>query len=211
MASIENLIARLAQEGKAVKPAPHPLMLSIKWLGWAVAYLVMALVLSGVRADWMHKLGEPLFLAEIVALVAIFVTALASAAVLAFPDLHQMRRVALLPIASFIMLALTLYIAWQADMPPAPLPKHSYECCLSIMLLGVLPTIGILMQMRKFASTHQRMGACTAMLAAFSMGALWLRLYEPNDSILHVIEWHYLPMLLFTAVGVWLGKRVLKW
>jgi len=38
-----------------------------------------------------------------------------------------------------------------------------------------------------------------------------LRLYEQTDSIMHVIEWHYLPMIVFGIIGMWLGKTALKW
>jgi hypothetical protein len=48
-------------------------------------------------------------------------------------------------------------------------------------------------------------------LSAFSVGALWLRLHELNDSISHVVTWHYLPMLAAGAIGLWLGRRLLKW
>ena len=52
---------------------------------------------------------------------------------------------------------------------------------------------------------------CIALLFAFSIGAIWLRLYEQNDSIMHVIQWHYLPMIVFGIIGLWLGKLILKW
>jgi len=32
-----------------------------------------------------------------------------------------------------------------------------------------------------------------------------------NDSIMHVIEWHYLPMIAFGMAELWLGKAMLKW
>ena len=65
--------------------------------------------------------------------------------------------------------------------------------------------------MRKYASTHYRLAGSVALLSAFSVGALWLRLHEVNDSIVHVIEWHYLPMLVIGLIGLGLGQRVLKW
>jgi hypothetical protein len=211
MSNIDDLVERLASEAATVQSAPHPLMLSVKWAGWALAYIAVALMLSGLRPDLIHKLHEPLFLAEVAVLAAMFMAASISAATLSFPDMHQMHRVALSPLLAFVVLLFTLYMAWRADIPPALLPQHSFECTLSITVLAVLPAIWMLTQMRKFASTHQRMAGCVAMLAAFSVGALWLRLYEQNDSILHVIEWHYLPMLAFSAAGLWLGKCTLKW
>lgn len=211
MGNIEELIGKLALDTAAVKPAPHPYMLSLRWMGGAVAYLLLSLMLSGLRPDLMLKLQEPWFVAEITALVCIFVATSLSAALLSFPDMHQMRRVAFAPVITFALFVLVMFLAWQADNPPAPLPVHSFECTASITLFSLLPAVWTFFEMRKFASTHYHWAGCIALLFAFSIGALWLRLYEINDSIMHVIQWHYLPMIAFGIVGLWLGKVILRW
>lgn len=211
MGNIEELIDRLAQDTAAVKPAPHPYMLSLKWMGGAVAYLLLSLMLSGLRTDLMLKLHEPWFVAEIAALVCIFVTTSLSAALLSFPDMHQMRRVAFAPVITFALFVLVMFLAWLADSPPAPLPVHSFECTVSIALFSLLPAVWTFFEIRKFASTHYHWAGCIALLFAFSIGAIWLRLYEINDSIIHVIQWHYLPIIAFGIVGLWLGKVMLRW
>ena len=211
MSNIDDLVESLSRDAVSVKPVPHPVMLCAIWTGCALAYIAVALMLSGLRPDLIHKLHEPIFLSEIAVLAAMFFSASMSAATLSFPDLHQMPRAALSPMLVFILLLIILYVAWRADIPPAALPRHSFECTFSIMVFSVLPAVWMITQMRKLACTHQRMAGCVAMLAAFSVGALWLRLYEQNDSVLHVAEWHYLPMLAFSVTGLWLGKRALKW
>jgi len=211
MGNIEELIDQLAQETKAVKPAPHPYFLSLKWIGAAAIYLIISLALSGLRPDMAAKLHDPWFAAEIVALICIFVTTSVSAALLSFPDLHQMRRLAFAPVITFALFALLIFFAWQADNPPAPLPVHSFECTVSITLVLLLPAVWTFYAMRKFASTHYHWAGSIALLSAFSVSALWLRLHELNDSIMHVVQWHYLPMIAFGIAGLWLGKKVLKW
>ncbi len=211
MGNMDELIDKLVQDGTTVKPAHHPVLLSLEWIAAAVFYLAVALMLSGFRPDLMVKLHEPWFAAEIAALAGIFVVTSLSAALLSFPDLHQMRRVALAPALMFALFALVMLFAWRADSPPSQPPVHSIECTLSITLLAILPAVWIFFVMRKFASTHQYWAGGIAILAAFSVGALWLRLYEPTDSIMHVIEWHYLPMILIGMIGMWLGKSLLKW
>jgi hypothetical protein len=79
------------------------------------------------------------------------------------------------------------------------------------MMYSMLPAIWTLYEMRKFASTHFRWAGSIALLSAFSVGAIWLRLHEVNDSIVHLIEWHYLPMIAFGLVGWGLGKKLLQW
>lgn len=211
MGNIDELIAKLSQDTAAVKPAPHPFMLSAKWMGGAVAYLVVALMFSGLRPDLMSKLHEPWFVAEIAALVCIFIATSLSAALLSFPDIHQLRRVAFAPVITFALFVAVMFLAWRADNPPAALPVHSFECTASISLFSLLPAVWTFFEMRKFASTHYRLAGCIALLFAFSTGAIWLRLYEVNNSILHVIMWHSLPMIAFGTAGLWLGKKILKW
>jgi hypothetical protein len=211
MANIDELITRLAQNSETVKRAPHPFMLAIEWMVVAAIYLAVALLISGMRLDLLPKLQEPWFAAEIAALAGIFISTSLSAALLSYPDLYQKRRIAYAPVATFALFVMVIFFAWRADSRPAPLPIHSFECTLSIMLLSLLPAAWTLYVMRKFASTHYQWAGGIALLFAFSVGALWLRLYEQNDSIMHVIQWHYLPMICFGIVGMLLGRVVLKW
>ena len=211
MENIEELIVKLALNLEAVQPAPHPFILSLKWMGWAAAYLILSLAFSGLRPDLGLKLHEPWFIAEIAALVGIFVAISLSAALLSFPDMHQMRRLAFVPLFAFVLFVLVIFLAWQADSPPSPLPIHSFECTIGITLFSLFPAGCTFYAMRKFASTHYHWAGCIALLSAFSVGALWLRLHEVNDSITHVIQWHYLPMMVSGMVGLWLGKKILNW
>ena len=177
MENLDELINKLAQDTEAVKPAPHPYLLSLKWMGWAAAYLFVSLALSGLRPDVMLKLHQPLFVAEIALLVGIFISTSVSAALLAFPDLHQKRVVAYSPVAMFALFLLLILFAWNADNPPAPLPVHNFECTLGIMLMALLPAAWTFNAMRKYASTHYHWAGSIAVLSAFSVGALWLRLH----------------------------------
>lgn len=211
MGNIEELINKLAQDTTAVKPAPHPYMLSLKWVGAAVAYLAVSLAVSGLRPGLMEKFHEPWFAAEIAALLGIFIATSVSAALLAFPDLHQKRGAAFAPMLAFALFLLVILFAWNADSPPAPMPMHSFECTLSITLVSLLPAAWTFYAMRQYASTHYRLAGGIALLSAFSVGALWLRLHEVNDSVIHLIQWHYLPMLVFGLIGLRLGKVLLKW
>ncbi len=211
MKDFEKLVADLADDAAPVKPASHPYLLSIKWMAAAAVYLAVALAVSGVRPDLAHALARPLFAAEVVALLLVFIATSLSAALLAFPDMHQKRGLASAPAWMFALFVLVMLLAWRADSPPAPLPVHSFECTLSITLFALLPALWTFYAMRMHASTHYYRGGSIALLSAFSVGALWLRLHEVNDSILHVVEWHYLPMMAAGILGVWLGRVLLKW
>ncbi len=211
MTNVDELIERLAQDAAAIRPAPHPYALSLKWTGWAAAYLLLSLAITGPRPDLFLKLHQPWFVAEIAALVLVFAATSLSAALLSFPDMHQMRGLAYSPAAALALFLGVIFLAWRADVPPAPLPPHSYECTVCIILVALFPAAWIFYAMRKFASTHYLWAGVVALVSAFAVGALWLRLHEINDSITHVVRWHYLPMIAFGMAGLWLGKKLLRW
>lgn len=211
MEDLDKLVAELAEDTRALTPAPHPYRLSLKWLAAAVAYLLLLLALTGLRADWVRALAHPAYDAELVMLALMLVSGVISSALLAFPDLHQKRGLVLLPLwlsGAFWLLLTGAGIAQQAS---APLPVHSFQCTISISLVALPPAAGFFFILRRFAGTHCYLAGAIALLSAFSIGALWLRLHEVNDSIPHVIEWHYLPMLAAGLVGIGLGRLLLKW
>jgi len=211
MDTIEQLIKTLTEDDTKLRPAPHPFMQSLKWIVAAAAYLAIALVFSGLRPDIMHVIENKWFIVELVALFGIFVATSVSSSLLAFPDLHQKRIITFAPIPMFALFLLVIFFAWSADNLPAFLPEHTYECTYCIMIVSLLPAIWTFYSLRKYASIHYRLAGGLALLSASSIGALWLRLYEVNDSIIHVVEWHYLPMLVVGFIGLWLGEIILKW
>lgn len=211
MDDLDKLVERLAEEAAPVKPAPHPVKICLQWWVAAALYLALSLGISGTRPDLLLQLQQPWFAAELVTLLLLFVTTTLSAAVLAFPDLHQMRKSAWSPAVLFALFLIVMLFAWHADSPPAPLPVHSFECTVSITLFALLPATWTFLALRRFATTHSRWAGSVALLSAFSVGALWLRLHEQNDSISHVLLWHYLPMLAIGLLGWGMGRRLLKW
>lgn len=211
MNKLDSLVESLAADAKPIKKLPSPLRLTLLWSIAAIIYLAVTLLLSGFRADIVQSLRHPWFDMELLALLTVFVSAMLSAAVLAFPDLHQKRKLAWTPAVSFLLFTAVMAGAWLADSPPSPKPVHSIECTASITLTTLLPALWTFLSLRRYASTHSQWAGSVALLSAFSVGAIWLRLHEETDSIAHVVVWHYLPMLAIGLIGFWLGKRLLKW
>lgn len=211
MKDIEQLVNQLSSEAEPIRPAPSPWMLSLKWSGFALAYLLVALAASGLRPDLAQAMQHPLYAAELLLLLTILLSTTLGSALLAFPDLHQKRTLAYTPLVLFALFILLLLVAWRADTPPAPFPVHSFECTLDITLISLIPAALAFFILSGYASTHPNWAGSFALLAAFSVGALWLRLYEVNDSILHVVQWHYLPMTVVGLLGWFAGKKLLNW
>ena len=211
MRSTEDLIDSLASEAKPAPLPASPARLFMRWVTVSLIYAGMWLLHFGLRQDLMEKLHAPMFVTELALLAGVMISAGFSAALLSFPDVHQKARLALAPLLPLSLLIALLFLAWRGDQPPAPQPAHGIECLLCIALFAVLPAGWLLYCLRKQASTHAALAGSAALLAAASAGCLALRLSEQADSALHLIAWHYLPLLGFALLGGWIGAKCFRW
>jgi len=76
---------------------------------------------------------------------------------------------------------------------------------------AIVPAALIFALLRKGASVRPLRAGSFAVLAASGLGCLTLRLSEANDSLVHLVDWHYLPTLLFAVIGALVGRYLLRW
>lgn len=210
MADTDTLINTLAENMAPSRPAAHPLALFVQWLAGSALYVAVAVFFLHPRPDLPEMLLQPMFSSEVALLLAMMLASALAAIALSFPDLHQMRWAVLLPILPFAAFVLLMGIGWLHDNPALPRP-NGIDCLRCITLLAVLPAGWLFWRLRRQASVHYYATGGLTLLAASSLGAFALRLAEDTDSIIHVIEWHYLPMIGFGMAGLWLGRTFLKW
>ncbi len=206
----EQLIARLADTAEPLR-AVRLRTLSLRWIGGFVAYAALLIAITGVAENFAAAFTHPLFAIELALLGALVISAVFASAILAFPDRYQRSRFVWLPFVLAIALIALLVVDFNRAPIQMPPLGHGYECLSCISLYALLPGAWLLFQLRTLASTHAGMAGAMALISSFSMGALALRVKESTDDVAHVLVWHYLPTLLVAALGVVLGRRLLKW
>jgi hypothetical protein len=222
MASVDELITSLTETAAPTRPAAGPFILFLRWSAYAVLYIAILLFFFGFRDDIRDQLNyNSLFRFEIGALASLLIASLLSASTLSFPDMHQKELIVWLPVLPLLCFIDVLYASWLIEVqstpwmgdtrPRAPLPDHDIICLLCITLFSVLPAAVMIRALRQQATTHYYAAGGIALLASSSLGCLTLRLSEKTNSIPHLVEWHYLPMAGFSLLGLWLGRRYLKW
>jgi len=216
MNQTDQLIISLAQETTPVTPMRSPITLALRLGAVLLIYAFVTGYVLGLRPDLTMQLQRPFYLAEIISLAALSLSSLWACVHLAFPDQYQRRIVTWLPILAFG--ALNIILGIQGFLPhdmrmvmPSPETAHGMECTLCIGSVAIIPSALMLIFLRLGASVHPRAAGAYAVLAAAGIGCLMLRLSEANDSLAHLITWHYLPTLLFAALGAAIGKWLLKW
>ena len=206
----QQLIASLAGEGIPVRPVTLRVLCG-RWAMGLITYVAVIIAITGVRPDFVELLHNPLFAAEIGLLIAIILSSALMAGLLSYPDRYQQRRILWLPLGLFGGFVSVLGMEWFQHPVATPFTFEGAECLSCITAYALMPGAWLLWQMRKLASTHAAQAGAAAVMASFAIGALALRVEEPTDSIAHLVQWHYLPMLAAALIGLGLGKRVLKW
>ncbi len=206
----DQLIASLAATATP-QPPVRLRNLCIRSMAAFALYAAVLIACSGVRPDLATAASNPLFVIEILLLVALVMSAALSATLAAFPDHHQYNKLLWLPVV--LLLAFGGVLAAELLVNPSDVVPsgHGPECLSCISLYALLPGAYLLVTMRRLASTRPGFAGATALLESFSLGALALLIKEATDYMPHLIQWHYLPMLVVALIGVALGRMLLRW
>ncbi len=168
---------------------------------------------EGFRSDLLLQLIRPLFILELLMLLAMLTSASIAAVYAMLPDSTRQKKMMRLPyVFSAGMFVLVIF---QLLLPPdARMVMHglnTHECTLYIALSSALPAALIFVMLRKGASVMPMQAGLLALIAAVSVGAITLRLAEANDDIIHLLSWHYLPSIFFASLGALIGRFLLRW
>ncbi len=208
-----ELIAHLSQE------MPNQCLRTPYYYGMRLGVILVVYAMSvpfflPFRADLMTQLLRPMFVIEILLLGLLIIVSIVAVTISMYPDAYQ--RNSLLKLPYFVFGILALFAIFQLAIPQniqmvIPENEYSMRCTLCIAGIALIPSAIIFTLLRKGASLHASHAGVFAVLIASSIGCLALRLSETNDSLIHLMQWHYLPTVLFAALGAMIGRLLLKW
>lgn len=215
MTNTAELIAQLARDSHSVQTLRTPRFYAYAMIGISIVYAIGAQWFLGVRPDIMAQLSRPLFVFELCALGAIFSSSMVAAIILMRPDANYHNSVLRLPFIACAGLFLCIALQWMLPVDSTMvMPAFSLqgrECALCIAVLSLMPSAVLFSLLRMGANTMPKRAGIYSVLAASAIGCITQRIAEMNDSLMHLAIWHYLPTLLFAALGAWLGKKLLHW
>jgi hypothetical protein len=216
MPETDHLIAELSRTTAPVMPLAAPRVWALRLCVILGVYLAGAQAFLGLRPDLALQLHRPFFLAEVLLLAGICLSSGWAAIRALYPDSTHSGWSDWLPWIFTAALALLLLgqFALPADarmMLPSGTGLHAMECAVCIASVALIPSLLLFTLLRRGATIRPLTAGIWAVFCAGSIGCLTLRLAEANDSLLHLVMWHYLPTLLFAACGAGIGKIFLKW
>lgn len=209
-----ELVNVLAADASPVDPARLARRFYLKLAaGAACALLAMVLVL-GVRADLVQAAELPMFWMKLLFPASLALAALVALRRLGHPGLRLggLPAAALVPLAAVWVLAGTVLIA----APPGErmqllLGQTWLQCPFSIALLS-LPALGIAFwSARELAPTRPWLAGAAAGLFAGAAAAFAYAMHCAEMQPTFLAVWYVAGMLIPTAAGALIGRRLLHW
>ena len=210
----EDLVSLLSTGTEAVDPG----LTSRRWLlalagGTLIAFLLTAGLLKLNPALW-HETTKPMFWVRESYCAVLGVLGFIIVVRLARPGL----RLGLAPmgipvavIAMWVLAVVTLVAASPQNRARLILGHTAAVCPFLIALIAAPLLIALLWVMRTLAPTRLRWAGAASGFAAGSIGALVYTLHCPELEAPFLGTWYLLGVLIPTAIGAWLGPRLLRW
>lgn len=207
----EDLIQRLGDNLRPVRPLAAPWRRSATWLACAAVYLGGVVLLAWARGRSLDGFGS-----DVTQQGALIATAV-SAAVAAFASVvpGSDRRVLGIPLVPGMLVMVALVWGCVVDLRMHGTlgvgRETDWPCVVSISVGGsLLWAVGVAM-LRRGAPMTPRVSSLLGGLAAFSVANLEACLSRGHAFTITVLLWHGLATALFVAALAQLGRALLTW
>jgi hypothetical protein len=208
----DDLILRLAADPIAGLPVRRSVVVAV---GPALAAALILLAWGwGFRANLAGAMAHPVVAMKMLLPLLAALAGIGGALRLARPDGQASgARAALLLLG---VTALGLFAFGLAQTPPqawgaAIRGNTLVACLLSIPTLSALPTLALLLALRRGASLAPVRSGALAGLGGGAAAAALYALHCPEDSPLFYVLWYGTGILVAGAAGAVLGRRLLRW
>lgn len=206
----DGLIQRLAREAgghsRRYRSFLPRLMLAT---GAALALAIIVVIVSfGIRADFISYATSPVYSFKLLATACAAIAGLALVRAAGTPGIAMRWLMMALPVA--VLIAGMVWIDDAVSIVGAR--SISVPVCLAAIVLAALPgLILLLIALRNAAPTRPALAGSVAGLLAGSLGALAYTLSCVNDGAVFVTVWYSLAVVIVSALGAVVGRRVLSW
>ena len=202
-----TIVARLVADAHPVRRLWPPALRLAAWTAVAAAVLALA-TRVGLREDVAAGIDSPRYVLE-VALLACAAAAAAAGALLAAIPGRDPR-----PAGAVALLLAGLGALTFVGEPAAPGATWlaGLRCAGSIAMFGLVPWLALVAAVARGVPLNARGAGAYVGAAAFLIGAAAVRLACPVDDGHHLLVWHVVPVVAWTAISAlattsWFARR----
>ncbi|MEY2930479.1 MAG: hypothetical protein RL033_1228 [Pseudomonadota bacterium] len=214
----EALIQALVADVRPVRRLPRARQRCVNWLGLGAVLVVASASALGLRPDLAAKAQDVVFLGENAALLLVCLLAARGAFQLSVPEEARSASTYAQPLLALGLAAGLVVLRGHSATVGTLEPElsHGLSCIQRSAGLGALPVLAGWAMLRRAAPLQQRWVGLFLFLSAFSLATIGTQVLCNADGALHLLLWHYLPLLLAGLAGAALGevafrKRASPW
>lgn len=205
----DSIVERLVADAKPVRRLWPPRRRFLVWLGMPLALLV-ALAWLGLRPDLAQRLASPLYVLELLAVLAAALGAAALGLRSAVPGRTPTRGEI---VALVLLLAVAAILVWRQPLNLEVAVSQfalGRACAARTLALAVAPFLLLVVAIRRGLPLQGSTSAALAGAGALGAAFVLMRLFCPMDELLHLAVWHALPVIAGVGLAAVLGRRVLR-
>ena len=204
----DELIVKLARAARPIKPLPPPGVRAARWLTAALLVMMVAIAVTGARADLAASLAQPIFLASLAALLLTLASGASAAFVLSVPGAERSPAQHVLPVLTVATWLAIWFVAWStADVPIGRRTAAIHSACALLIAASAVTAGWLLFAMiARAAPLRPLWTAAVAGLASMAAGAVVAQLFCPLDDERHQLVGHVLVGLMVAGAGLLAGR-----
>lgn len=208
----DDLIVELARTASPVAPLASPTVRFVRWASVMFVFAAVGVFVLGPRPDIADALGQPVYIARLLATLLTALLAAVAAFVLSVPGAERtkaQRIVPLVAVCSWATLLGTLLIAGGDPIGRVIAFPVNWPCGYKILGFSLVPGFALFALLRRAAPLEPMWCASLAALAATAFGAVATQFICPVDDPAHQIVGHVLPVIVLAMAGTAVGFRAL--
>jgi len=211
----DDMIKKIASSAKPIKKLGTPLIRFLKFIVAAALCVGVGIAVGGFRHDIGTKLSEPMFILEALIILFLVISSAAAALVISMPNTKQSlwaKRFPFVPLLVWLgFLAFELFFVYRDMGMDGFMIDYGMMCVRDILLLAVVPGLVLFFMIQKAAPTKLGLVGVLILLAVAALGAMGTQFMCSISDPLHILLWHFVPVLSLGGIGLFLGRMILRW
>jgi len=208
------LIQELANSAVPIRRLPTPWARMFLWLALSVPFLVAVIwLMMPSDINPVAALADRRFLLEEAVLLVTALTAALAAFGSVVPGYdRRMLLIPFVPLAAWLVsLGEGCWRNWVALGANGLTLRPDWDCLPPAILIGIVPSIAMVMMLRRGAPLLPRVSIALGALAVAALANLGLRLFHVGDASVMVLFWHLGGAAVLAGLAAVAGRRVLYW
>lgn len=200
-----ELISKLALNIKPVKVVKSPHQSLLRWLGLSFLWLVLGIVIVGIRKDILYVYKHVTFITYLFVLLVLAISSAYSGLSFSIPD----KRARSLYCVPFCLLAswIILIVVSVNELTPSRF-EEGLMCVRDIFIFSSVPGALLFRSIKQGSVLQSTITGILCLLGAGGIGTLATQFTCQDSFGFHHLIWHVPPVVALGLTGILVGRKL---